>query len=54
MAVEIRELSIRSFVAGESSTRGRAHSEEELKLKDAILAEIREMIFDILRAERER
>jgi hypothetical protein len=55
MAIEVRELNIRSVVSGNGTPENASPSREEaVNLKEEVLAECRQMILDLIRADRER
>jgi hypothetical protein len=54
MAVEVQELTIKSTVSAESGGCKSPDNSESEKLKETILADCRQMLLDLLRAERER
>jgi len=55
MAIEVRQLTIRSFVSGDrDQERARSTREDTEKIKEEILRECREIVRDMVRAERER
>ena len=55
MPIEIQELSIKSVVSGDFGDGSPGNTREDAeKLREAILAECRQMILDLMRGERER
>ena len=56
MAIEVRQITIRSFVSAEPNedrnTSGPSQDSE--RIKGEILAECREMVLEMIRTERER
>jgi hypothetical protein len=55
MAIEVRQLNIRSVVSGNGDAEGSPPSPAEAeRLKRELLSECRQMVLDLMRAERER
>ena len=54
MAIEVRQLTIRSVVSGDRQEEAGSTRENTEKMKEEILRECREMVRDMVRAERER
>jgi hypothetical protein len=55
MTIEIRQVTIKSFVTGNGEEKSPAHSRQDAeRMKEEILSECRELIHEFLRAHRER
>ncbi len=54
MSIEVRQISIRSQVTIPESKKASLSEPEWNRMKEEILSECRQMILELLRAERER
>jgi hypothetical protein len=55
MAIEVRQLTIRSFVSTERENEtAQASRQETERMKEQILSECRQMMLELIRADRER
>ncbi len=54
MSIEVRQLTIKSFVAPQQEKEEMLSKREWERMKEELLAECRRMVADMLRSERER
>jgi hypothetical protein len=55
MAIEVRQMTIRSFVAGDGEEERESLSRQETeRLREEILTECRRMVLELMHADRER